>query len=125
MLEIIVGLLALFLGWLCFAQVSRVRALYSDERPQHSRFHGEKPLMIVPSALGVLFVLDGLALLTLAAAGRLQDAGMAGSLGMIVALTLVPVGIAMLVLLFRFTGRKGRYLSGSEDERTERIFGSC
>lgn len=50
---------------------------------------------------------------------------MAGSLEMIVALVLVPVGIAMLFVLFCLTGRKGRYLSGNEDERTERIFGSC
>lgn len=125
MLEIIVGLLALFLGWLCFAHVSRVRALYSEERPRHSRFHGQKPLMIIPSVLGVLFVLDGLALLTLTAAERLQDADIAGSVGMIVALTLVLVSIVMLVLLLRFTGRKGRYLSGNEDKRTQRIFGSC
>ena len=40
MLDIIIGLFALFLGWLCFAHVSRVRALYSKARPQHSRFHG-------------------------------------------------------------------------------------
>ena len=106
MLEIIVGLLALFLGWLCFDHVSRVRALYSKERPRRSRFHGEKPLMIMPSALGVLFVLVGLALLTLAAVGWLRGADMAGSLEMILALALAPAGIEMLVLLLRFTGRR-------------------
>lgn len=105
MLEVIVGLFALFLGWLCFAHVSRVRALYSEERPRHSRFHGEKPLMIIPSALGVLFVLDGLALLTLAAVEWFQGADMAGSVGMIAALALAPVSIATLVLPIRFTGR--------------------
>ena len=105
MIGIIVGLFALFLGWLCFDHVLRVRALYSEERPPRSHFHGEKPLMIFPSALGVLFVLDGLALLTLAAVEWLQGAGMAGSVGMIVALALVSVSIAILVLLFRFTGR--------------------
>jgi hypothetical protein len=86
MLEIIVGVLALFLGWLWFDHVSRVRALYSEERPRHSRFHEKKPLMIIPSALGVLFVLDGLALLTLAAVERLHGANMAGSVGMTAAL---------------------------------------
>ena len=106
MLEIIVGLLALFLGWLCFGHVSRVRALYSEERPRHSLFHGEKPLMFIPSALGVLLVLVGLALLTLAAAEWLQSASTAGSLGVIVALALVPAVMARLVLLLRFAGRR-------------------
>ncbi len=106
MLEIIVGLLALSLGWLCFGHVSRVRALYSEERPRHSLFHGEKPLMIIPSALGVLLVLVGLALLTLAAAEWLQGADMAGSLGMIAALALVPVSAATPVLLLHFAGRR-------------------
>jgi hypothetical protein len=81
MIEIIAGVLALFLGWLCFDFVSRLRALYSVERPRHSRFHGMKPLMIIPSALGVLFVLNGLALLMLAAAERLQGADTAGRCG--------------------------------------------
>ena len=106
MLEIIVGLLALFLGRLCLDQVSRVRALYSEERPRHSRFHGEKPLMFIPSALGVLLVLSGLALLTLAAAEHFQGVNMAGRLGMTVALALVPAGGATPVLLLRFTGRR-------------------
>ncbi len=77
MFEIGVGLFALALGWLCFDHVSRVRALYSEERPRHSLFHGEKPLMVIPTALGVLLVLVGLALLTLAAAEWLHGATMA------------------------------------------------
>lgn len=87
--EIIAGLFALFLGWLCIDHVLRVRALYSEKRPRRSLFHGEKPLMVIPSALGVLLMLVGLALLTLAAAGWLQDADTAGSLGVLVALALV------------------------------------
>jgi hypothetical protein len=106
MLEIIVGLLALFLGWLCFDHVSRVRALYSEERPRHSRFHGEKPSMTIPSALGVLLVLVGLALLALAAAELFQGEDMAGGLGMIAALALVPAGIARLVPSLRLTDRR-------------------
>ena len=105
MFEMGAGLLALALGWLCFDHVSRVRALYSEERPRHSLFHGEKPLMIIPSALGVLLVLVGLALLTLAAAEWLQGADMAGGPGMTVALALVPAGIATRALSLRFTGR--------------------
>lgn len=97
MLEVIAGLSALLLGRLCFAHVSRVRALYSEEHLRHSCFHGEKPLMIVPAALGVLFVLDGLALLTLAVAKWLEGADMAGSVGMISALAVAPVSIATLV----------------------------
>ena len=106
MLEIIVGLLTLFFGWLCFDHVSRVRALYSEERPRHSLFHGEKPLMVIPSALGVLLVLVGLALLTLAAAGWFQGVDVAGSPGTTAALALVPAGSATLVLLLRPTGRR-------------------
>lgn len=106
MFEIIVGLLTLFLGWLCFEHVSRVRARYSEERPRLSLFHGEKPLMLIPSALGVLFVLVGLALLTLAAAEWLQGADMGGSPGMILALGLVPASIATPFLLLRLTGRR-------------------
>jgi hypothetical protein len=104
--EIIVGLLALFLGWLCFDHVSRVRTLYSEERPRHSLFHGEKPLMVIPSALGVLLVLVGLALLTLAAAGMFKGGNMAGSPGMTVAFALIPASIATPVLSLRFTGRR-------------------
>ena len=74
MLEIVVGALSLFFGWLCFDHVSRVRALYSKEHSPRSRFYGEKPLMIFPFALGALFVLDGLALLALAAFERLHVA---------------------------------------------------
>ena len=62
--------------------------------------------MLIPSALGGLLVLVGLALLTLAAAGWLQGVNMAGSLGMIVALALAPAGIATPVLLLGFTGRR-------------------
>ncbi len=94
MFEFIAGLLALLLGWRCFDHASRVRALYSQERPRHSLFHGEKPLMIIPSGLGVLLVMVGLALLTLAAAGWLRGANMAGSLGMVAALALAPAGVA-------------------------------
>ena len=122
MFDIIAGVLALFLGWLCFDFVSRVRALYSEERPRHSRFHGKKPLTIIPSALGVLFVLNGLALLTLAAAERLQGADTVGRLGMIVALAFVSVSIATIVLLHRLTGRRRR--CSSEIKCPERTFGS-
>ena len=72
MLELIVGLFALALGWMCLDHVSRVRSRYSEDQPVHSRFYGEKPLMIFPSALGVLFILDGLALLILAVMEWLQ-----------------------------------------------------
>jgi hypothetical protein len=65
--EIVVGSLSLFLGWLCLDHVKRVRARYSTEHSPRSPFYGEKPLMVVPSVLGVLFVLDGLALPALAA----------------------------------------------------------
>ena len=106
MLEIIVGLFALFLGRRCFDHVSRVRALYSEERPRHSLFHGEKPLMVIPSALGALLVFVGLALLALAAAEMIKGGSMAGSLGMIEALAFAPAGIAWLVLSLRFTGRR-------------------
>lgn len=114
----VVGLFALALGWMCLDHVARVRALYSEEHPPHSRFHGQKPLMIFPSALGVLFVLDGLALLTLAAVERLQNADMVGSSEMIVALVPVSVSIAALVLLPRLTGRRGRW--SSENKCPER-----
>lgn len=69
---IFTGSLLLFLGWLCFAYVLRVRALYSKDRSPHSLFYGEKPLMIFPSSLGVLFVMDGLALLALGAFEQLR-----------------------------------------------------
>lgn len=72
--EVVVGSLSLFLGWLCLEHVKWVRARYSTEHSPRSPFYGEKPLMVVPSALGVLFVLDGLALLALAASARLRHA---------------------------------------------------
>lgn len=106
MFEMGVGLFALALGRLCFDHVSRVRALYSEERPRQSLFYGEKPLMVIPTALGVLLVLVGLALLTLAAAEWLRGANVAGSPGMTLALALVPAGIATPALLLRFTGRR-------------------
>jgi hypothetical protein len=62
--------------------------------------------MIIPSALGVLLVLVGLALLTLAAAEWLQGANMAGSLGTTAALAPAPASIVRLVLSLRFTGRR-------------------
>lgn len=108
MFETFVGLFALALGWMCFDHVAKVRALYSEARPPHSRFHGEKPLMIVPSVLGALFVAHGLALLTPAAVERLRDADMVGSSGMFVALALIHVSIAALVLPPRLTGRRRR-----------------
>ena len=70
--EIAVGTLSLFLGWLCLDHVSRVRARYCMDHSPRSQFYGEKPPMIVPSALGVLFLLVGLALLALAASARLR-----------------------------------------------------
>ncbi len=62
--------------------------------------------MIVPSALGVLFVLVGLGLLTLAAAAWLRGADTAGSTGMLAALIFVAARIATPVLFLRFTGRR-------------------
>lgn len=94
MLEIIAGSFALFLGWLCIDHVSRVRALYSEERPRHSLFHGEKPLMIIPAALGLLLALVGLALLTFAVVEWLRLVDTAGSLGVVAALALVRAGCA-------------------------------
>jgi hypothetical protein len=64
--EMLSGLLALFLGWLCLRYVGRVRGLYSEDTPESSIFSGDKPLMIFPSTLGVLFILDGLGLLIIA-----------------------------------------------------------
>lgn len=108
MVEAVVGLFALFLGWLCLDHVARVRALYSENNPPRSRFCGPKPLMIVPSVLGTLFILDGLTLLTLAAVEwfQISDEGEYGmSSDMIVGLVLVPAGIAALVLLGRHVRR--------------------
>lgn len=71
MAEIVSGLLALFLGWLCLRHVLRVRGLYSEDTPKRSISYGDKPLMIFPSTLGVLFILDGLGLLIIACMERL------------------------------------------------------
>jgi len=64
--EMVSGSLALFLGWLCLSYVRRVRGLYSEGAPRSSIFYGDRPLMIFPSTLGVLFILDGLGLLIIA-----------------------------------------------------------
>ena len=99
MLEIVVGSLSLFLGWLSLDHVSRVRALYSWKHAPHSRFYGDKPLMIFPSVLGVLFVLDGLALLAVAAFERLHVAdGLEKFVGLEVMLILVLVSITTVSL---------------------------
>ncbi len=111
MLEIVVGLFALALGWMCLDHVSRVRLLYSDEHPLHSRFHGEKPLMIVPSAVGALFILDGSALLTLADVEWLRGANVIGdsvSSEIIVALILVFISILTSVWLMGRSRRNKR-----------------
>jgi hypothetical protein len=108
MVEAVVGLFGLFLGWLCLDHVARVRALYSENNPPRSRFYGPKPLMIVPSVLGALFILNGLALLTLAAVEWFQISNGGGygiSSEMILALVLVPAGVAALVLLGRHVRR--------------------
>jgi hypothetical protein len=73
-LEVVVGSLFLLFGRLCFGHVSRVRALYSYERPTDSRFYGGKPPLVAPAALGALLTLCGLALLALGAV-RLFSAG--------------------------------------------------
>lgn len=107
MLEIVVGSLSLFLGWLCFDHVSRVRALYSEEHTPHSRFYGEKPLMIFPSVLGGLFVLDGLALLAVAAFERLHVTdGLENFVGLEVMLIIVLVSITTVALGRMFTGSR-------------------
>ncbi len=111
MFEIVVGLFALALGWMCLDHVSRVRSLYSKEHSPYSLFHGEKPLMIFPSALGALFILDGLALLTLAAVERLRGANVIGrsvSSEIIVVLILVFVSIVTFVWLKRRARRNKR-----------------
>lgn len=74
MTEIAVGTLSLFLGWLCFGHLSRVRARYSHEHHPDSRFFGEKPPLVAPAALGTLLTLCGLGLLALGAV-RLFSAG--------------------------------------------------
>lgn len=108
MLEIVVGSLLLFLGWLCFGHVSRVRALYSTERSPRSRFYGEKPPMIFAFALGVLFVLDGLALLALTAYERLH----------VTELILALVFITALALMRTATGsRRNKQRAGRQKSR--------
>ena len=57
MFEVVVGLLLLFLGWLCFKQVSQARRTYA---------FSERPPMSVRAALGLLLMLGGAALLALA-----------------------------------------------------------
>jgi hypothetical protein len=97
--EIAVGTLSLFLGWLCLDHVSRVRARYSTDHSPRSRFYGEKPLMIVQSALGLLFVLDGLALLALAASARLRlTDGLENLMNLEMLLILAPVAAAATAL---------------------------
>lgn len=107
MLEIAVGTTSLFFGWLCFDHVSRVRALYSKERSPRSRFYGEKPLMVFPFALGVLFVLDGLALLVLAAYERLHIAdGLENFVGLGIILIPALVFITTVALMRTATGSR-------------------
>lgn len=107
MLEIAVGTLSLFFGWLCFDHVSRVRALYSKERSTRSRSYGEKPLTIFHFALGVLFVLDGLALLALAAYERLHVAdGLENIVGLEIMLIPAIVSITTVALMRTATGSR-------------------
>jgi hypothetical protein len=107
MLEIAVGTLLLFFGWLCFGHVSRVRALYSKAHSPRSRFYGEKPLMIFPFALGVLFVLDGLALLALAVYERLHVADrLENTVGLEIVLILALVFITAVALMRTATGSR-------------------
>lgn len=106
-MEIVVGSLSIFLGWLCFDHVSRVRVLYSEAHSPHSPFYGEKPLMIFPSVLGVLFVLDGLALLAVAAFEGLHVAdGLENFVGLEVMLILVLVSITTVALGRMATGSR-------------------
>lgn len=111
MLDIAIGSLGLFLGWLCFHHVSRLRALYSKEHTSHSRFYGEKPLMIFPFALGVLFVLDGLALLALAAYGLLQGVGGSENIvniEMMLIVALVSITAMALIRIIIYSRRNKR-----------------
>lgn len=114
--EIVVGSLSLFLGWVCFDHVKRVRASYSTEHSPHSPFYGEKPLMVVPSALGVLFILDGSALLALAASARLRLAdGLEDLVSLEVLLILAPAA-ATAAALTRLAARAGGGRRRSERE---------
>lgn len=107
MVEIAVGTLSLFFGWLCFDHVSRVRALYSKKRSTRSRFYGKKPLMIFPFALGALFVLDGLASLALVAYKRLHVAdGLENMVGLEIVLVSALVFITTVALMRTATGAR-------------------
>lgn len=119
MLEIVVGSLSLFFGWLCLDHVSRVRSRYSIHRSPRSRFDGGKPLMIVPSALGVLFVLDGVALLALAASARLRIAdGLEDFVSLQTLLIFAPVAVTAAALIrMAASSRSGRSRSGREKSR--------
>jgi len=124
--EIVVGSLSLFLGWLCLDHVKLVRARYSMNHSQRSRFYGEKPLMFVPSALGVLFVLDGLGLLALAASARLRpEEGLEDLVSLEVLLILAPVAATAAALnrtAARWRAGRGTTETGSGTPRlSERI----
>lgn len=95
MLKIAVGTLSLICGWLCLNHVSGMRALYSHERGKRSRFYGEKPMMIFPFALGLLFVVDGLMLLALA---LYEQVRLAGSLDNIVGLEIISLLIIVFII---------------------------
>lgn len=73
--EIVVGTLLMFLGWLCLERVRRERARHPTGGLAHAGPYEEKPLMLIPTVLGVLLLLDGLALLAFACLGRLPAAG--------------------------------------------------
>lgn len=64
MFELVVGTMLLLLGWLCFSQASRGRrpgGITTRARPD-----SEPPPLTVRAALGLLLILKGAALLTLA-----------------------------------------------------------
>lgn len=52
MFEVVVGIMMLLLGWLCFRQLSRVS-------------RAERPLLTLRATLGLLLILSGAALLAL------------------------------------------------------------
>lgn len=64
----------MLLGWLCLDQVRRERTRHSTGSPERSGLYEEKPLMLVPTVLGVLLLLGGLALPVLAVSGRIRAA---------------------------------------------------
>lgn len=117
--EIVVGSLSLFFGWLCLDYVSWVRSRYSVHRSPRSRFYGEKPLMIVPSTLGVLFVLGGLALLSLAASARLRVADeLEDFVSLEMLLIFAPVAVAAAALIRMAASSRNRLShSGREKSR--------